>query len=114
MIVGMRLRAGSYRCGMGLRAGSIGLVMTEAEREVVFRALLGPVERIPDRETVKLLEEIAAGQLREIEPAIDALLAKARGDEATGARVCACAVDRLGSGDAGTDGGISRRTDLPV
>ena len=47
--------------------------MTEAEREVVFRALLGPTEGMP-ADVVRQLEEIAGGQVREIEPAVDGLL----------------------------------------
>lgn len=48
--------------------------MTDSEREVLFRALVGRVEGVRDPAVVKQLEEIAAGQLAEIESAIDSLL----------------------------------------
>lgn len=52
--------------------------MTDSEREVLFRALLGPVDRITDSTVVKQLEEIAAGQLAEVGPVVDQLLTMAR------------------------------------
>jgi len=48
--------------------------MTDSEREVLFRALLGRVEEVRDPAVVKQLEEIAAGQLAEIELAVDQIL----------------------------------------
>jgi hypothetical protein len=48
--------------------------MTDSERQALFLALRGPVDSIRDPAVVRQLEDIAAGQLWEIEPVMDNIL----------------------------------------
>lgn len=48
--------------------------MTDLERKVLFEALRGPVDSVRDPLVVQQLEDLAAGQLREIEEAVETLL----------------------------------------
>ncbi len=59
--------------------------MNERDREPLFSALLGPVDRVDDPGVIAQLEEIACGQLAEIEPTVDELLGRAAFDLRRGA-----------------------------